>query len=99
MLLCIVLEELPCSEYPEETFVSRSNMENYWRIQDVEPYILHDHIVRGDAISRNEKKSLVVDFVQIAHFAPSNQGQRTLEIRVCKCLGHNCSCMEEELQQ
>lgn len=91
-------EELPCLGYPEEAIVSESNMENYWHIQDVEPYILHDHIVCGDAISRNEEKSLVVDFVQIANFAPCNQGQRTLEIRVCKCLGHDCNCTGEELQ-
>lgn len=51
-------------------------------------YIFHDHIVGGDAISRNEEQSLVVDFVEVAHLAPSDERQGTLQVSVCKSLSH-----------
>ena len=47
-------------------------------------YILHDHIVGGDAISCDEQQSLVVDIVQVTHFAPGDEGQCALEVSLGK---------------
>lgn len=44
-------------------------------------YILHDHIVGGDAIARNEEKGLLVDLVQVANLAPGNKGEGALQVK------------------
>lgn len=68
-----------------------------WSLVGVGPYILHDHIVCGDAISRNEEESLVVHLVEITDFSTGDQGQRTLEICVCKCVRHDYNDCNDNL--
>lgn len=43
-------------------------------------YILHDHIVGGDAITRNEEEGLIVNFIEVADLASGDKGQGTLQI-------------------
>lgn len=51
-------------------------------------YILHDHVVCGDAISCDKEQCLVIDFVQITHFSACNQLQGTLQVSLGKCFSH-----------
>lgn len=52
--------------------------------------VLHDHVVRGDAVGRDEEERLVVHLVQVAHLAPRDEGQRALEVYRRECAGHGC---------
>lgn len=51
-------------------------------------YILHDHIVGGDAIARNEEEGLIVDFIEVADLASSDKGQGALQICGSQSLSH-----------
>lgn len=51
-------------------------------------YVFHDHIVCGDAVRRDEEERLVVNLVEIAHFASRDQRQSAVEIGFCQCLCH-----------
>lgn len=44
-------------------------------------YILHDHIVGGDAITSDEEQGLLVDLVQVAHLTPGNEWESTLQVK------------------
>lgn len=51
-------------------------------------YILHDHIVGGDAIARNEKEGLIVNFIEVADLASGDKRQGALQICGCQSLSH-----------
>lgn len=51
-------------------------------------YILHDHIVGGDAIARNEEEGLIVDFIEVADLASGDKGQGALQICGSQSLSH-----------
>ena len=55
-------------------------------------YILHDHIVGGDAIARNEEEGLVVNLVEVADLASGNEGQSTLQVNGSQSLRHGELC-------
>ena len=79
--LCQDLEPCLCAEGEEHAFIRNTLsilLDGKQIIIVIESYILHDHIVGGDAISRNEEQSLVVDIVQVTHFAPGDEGQCAL---------------------
>lgn len=44
-------------------------------------YILHDHIVGGDAITGNKKQRLLVNLVQVAHLAPGDKRESALQVK------------------
>lgn len=51
-------------------------------------YILHDHIVGGDAIARNEEEGLIVNLIEVANLASGDKGQGTLQICGSQSLSH-----------
>lgn len=55
-------------------------------------YILHDHIVGGDAIARNEEEGLVVNLVEVADLASGNEGEGTLQVNGSQSLRHGELC-------
>lgn len=81
--LCQDLEPCLCAEGEEHAFIRNTLsilLDSKQIIIVIESYILHDHVVGGDAISRNEEEGLVVDFIQVAYFPPGDKRQSALEI-------------------
>lgn len=44
-----------------------------WKFSGI-TYVLHDHIVGGDAISRDEEEGLFIDLEEVAHFSFGDLG-------------------------
>lgn len=44
-----------------------------WEVSGI-TYVLHDHIVGGDAISRDEEEGLFIDLEEVAHFSFGDLG-------------------------
>ena len=53
-------------------------------------YILHDHIVGGDAVGCDEEEGLLIDFIQITNLAPGNEGEGALQVSCCESRRHDC---------
>ena len=53
----------------------------FFRMKD-HTYILHNDIVRRDAISRDEEQSLCIDFIQFSYFARRNKRQVLTQVRL-----------------
>lgn len=53
-------------------------------------YICHNYVVGGDAVCSYEEEGLRVNFVQVAHFTPRDEGEDILQIAGGHWLGHGC---------
>ena len=57
-----------------------------WRIWGVEETcVLHDYIVGGNAVGRDEEEGVVGKLVDVADFATSNERESSLQISCCQC--------------
>ena len=82
--LLIVLASRSIVRYGETVAIA---IELWWGL-----YILHDHIVGGDAIARNEEEGLVVNLVEVADLASGNEGESTLQVNGSQSLRHGELC-------